>query len=255
MSTTNIPAIIAYDNDDHDDNDTVDKPVEEETITLTQAKLNEMMANHKRSLQTELQQTKESLQETEARLSTLLESKELTESTTNELEATLENVRKQLETKEETAKKEQLKLQKEWQEKFENEQQRAEQAINQYHTLLKEQALMKAAGGDEYDSQQFLDIMLGKATLVEDQVMVDLPDFDVDGNPTTSQLTPVEAISRMKELPKKYGNLFRSNLKSGVGATNATGGVNSGNKPMNIEEMTHAQFKAQYEADPSALGL
>jgi hypothetical protein len=55
--------------------------------------------------------------------------------------------------------------------------------------------------------------------------MVDFQDIDEkDGSEVRTLRTPADAVKRMQELPKVHGNLFRSNVVSGVGSGQATPG-------------------------------
>ena len=54
--------------------------------------------------------------------------------------------------------------------------------------------------------------------------------FLVQFSPFLAGLPTERAVKRMKELPDLYGNLFKSNVVSGIGASSATGGLMSGGK-------------------------
>lgn len=93
-----------------------------------------------------------------------------------------------------------------------------------------------------------------------DNQMVPMIDFsDVDektGDRITTLRTPEQAVQRMKELPELYGNLFRANVVSGIGAGAATGGVTSGEGGrVDVSKLTPDQYRRMRKENPEALGL
>ena len=59
--------------------------------------------------------------------------------------------------------------------------------------------------------------------------VVDMPDVDATTNEQViMNRSPEEAVKRMKEMPEQWGNLFRSNVVSGIGSSSATGGLMPG---------------------------
>lgn len=86
--------------------------------------------------------------------------------------------------------------------------------------------------------------------------VIDFPDIDeTSGDQITTLRTPEEAVQRMKELPQHYGNLFRSNVVSGVGSGSATGGVKSGEGRIDPTKLTPEQYRKIRKENPEALGL
>jgi hypothetical protein len=75
--------------------------------------------------------------------------------------------------------------------------------------------------------------------------MVDFPDVDEKTGKEISTLrTPAEAVKRMKELPKVYGNLFKSNVVSGVGAGQASTGANDSQDYSNMSAEEYRKNRA-----------
>lgn len=86
--------------------------------------------------------------------------------------------------------------------------------------------------------------------------VIDFPDVDeTSGEQITTLRTPDEAVQRMKELPQQFGNLFRSNVVSGVGSGSATGGVKSGEGRIDPTKLTSEQYRKIRRENPEALGL
>ena len=87
--------------------------------------------------------------------------------------------------------------------------------------------------------------------------MIDFQDYDEEtGKQITTLRTPQEAVQRMKELPVHFGNLFRANVVSGIGAGAATGGVTSGEGgKVDVTKLSSEQFRKLRKENPEALGL
>ena len=59
----------------------------------------------------------------------------------------------------------------------------------------------------------------------------------------------------MKQLPETWGNLFKSNIVSGIGGTSATGGHASGSGRVDVKKLTTEQYMELRKKNPAALGL
>ena len=79
--------------------------------------------------------------------------------------------------------------------------------------------------------------------------------------PTTNEQvimnrSPEEAVKRMKEMPEQWGNLFRSNVVSGIGSSSATGGLMPGQGgKIDVRKLTPTQYREIREKNPELLGL
>ncbi len=123
-----------------------------------------------------------------------------------------------------------------------------------------------ALGSDAFNIGQTVAMMSAQSRLVpvvdektkketgDFQIVVDLEDEDSEGKPTKSTLTPVEAVARMKELPGRYGYLFKANVVSGVGGSNSTGGM-SGKGDVDLKKLAQdpEQYRKMRKENPSAL--
>ncbi len=87
--------------------------------------------------------------------------------------------------------------------------------------------IITAAGPEVFDVEQVYELLSNKADVITDKgkhtTKIKMTFPDKDNNPVELLLTPKETIERMKTLPQKYGNLFKSNVKSGSGTE--TGGA------------------------------
>jgi hypothetical protein len=86
--------------------------------------------------------------------------------------------------------------------------------------------------------------------------MIDFPDVDEKTGENIKTLrTPQDAVKRMKELPQNYGNLFKSNVVSGVGAGTAAGTGVPASGTVDARKLTPEQYRKIREENPELLGL
>jgi hypothetical protein len=87
--------------------------------------------------------------------------------------------------------------------------------------------------------------------------VVDMPDMDATTNEQViMNRSPEEAVKRMKEMPEQWGNLFRSNVVSGIGSSSATGGLMPGQGgKIDVRKLTPQQYREIREKNPELLGL
>ena len=202
----------------------------------------------------------------EATYKDLLGNQALSEEEREKLETQYEDLKKQHRTKEEQAKHEKRQLQ----EKYENELQEFKDAAarweKQHKDFLIERSLLDAAiAHDAYQPSQIFDIVRKWTKLVpavdesgketgQLTCVVDLPDIDADtGKPIITQRTPMEAVERLQVL---QGNLFKSNVVSGIGGNSNTGGMTPGvDGRIDPKDLTTDQWMKIYKEDPTKLGL
>ncbi|MEX0827858.1 MAG: hypothetical protein WD005_02795, partial [Haliea sp.] len=198
--------------------------------TFTQDEVNKLNAADRRK-------DKEALAKLEKQLQGLQENVNLSTGEKQTLEENLEMVRGQLRTKEETAKIERKRIEEELTTKYNDLDHRYKELDGRYRGETVKRSWQDALGSDAFNLGQTVAMMSAQSRLVpvvdektkketgEFQIVVDLEDEDSEGKPTKSTLTPVEAVARMKELPGRYGYLFKANVVSGVGGSNSTGGM------------------------------
>jgi len=104
-----------------------------------------------------------------------------------------------------------------------------------YETSTIERAIIDAAViNDGFSPSQFVRHLTPDTRLVEEVdengagkgtyvPRVKLPDVDKDGKAVVLDLSPGEAVKRMKEQVDLYGNMFKSNVNGGIGGTGPTG--------------------------------
>jgi hypothetical protein len=90
------------------------------------------------------------------------------------------------------------------------------------------------------------------AKLNDDKVVIEFNDIHVEtGEPIVTQLSPLDAVKRMREIPEQYGNLFKANVVSGMGAN---GGQATSGK-IDVRKLSPEQYKKLRKENPSALGF
>lgn len=217
-----------------------------------QAQVNKILAEDKRKHQAQFQKLEKQLQDT-------LNTAKLTNDERGKLEESLEDLRKQTRTKEEQAKIEKKQLEDRLTGELTTARSEADLWRNKYTDSKITRALQDAAVvGDAYNPNTVVTVLRQMVKMVDDNPMIDFPDVSEDTKePIVKQMTPSEAIARMKQLPDAYGNLFKSGVVGGVGAASATGGLTPGQSgrvdPKKITSME--QFLEIRKKNPGALGL
>jgi len=183
--------------------------------------LNKILADDKRKHQEKYQTLESSYQE-------LLQNQNLTKEDRDKLKARLEDVQKSMRTKEQQAEYER----KQAEERYENELKTTTEKASYWENLFKQETVARslqdaASSADAFNPNQIVGLLKPMTQLKEVDgklvPMVDFPDIDEKTGEEISTLrTPADAVKRMRDLPKMYGNLFKSNVVSGVGAGNAS---------------------------------
>lgn len=214
----------------------------QEGKTFTQEELNKILADDKRKHQEKYKQLEDSYKE-------LLQNQNLTQDERDKMKSRLDDLQKSYRTKEQQIEYEKKKAQEEWEEKLKEENERADKWENMFKKETMDRSLQDAAmGTDAFNPNQIVSLLRPYTQLKDDEesgslkAMVDFPDIDEKtGEPVNTLRTPQDAVKRMRELPKMYGNLFKSNVVSGVGAGNAsgTGDLDS----MDYSKLTPEQYR------------
>ena len=87
------------------------------------------------------------------------------------------------------------------------------------------------------------------------EVVVDLPDTDENGNPTTRALSPHETLKTMQDRSNAYGNLFKSGVVSGIGAGSGAGTAMTPGGRIDVRNLTQDQYMEIRAKNPELLGL
>lgn len=216
-----------------------------------QDRVNKILAEDKRKHQAQFQKLEKQLQET-------LNTAKLTNEERGKLEESLEDLRKQSRTKEENAKIEKKQLEDRFTNELSQAKAEADKWRNQYTDSTINRSLQDAAvGGDAFNPNTVISVLRPFVKMVDDNPMIDFPDVSAEtGDPIVKQMTPEEAIKRMKQLPETYGNLFKSGVVGGLGAASATGGLTPGsNGKVDPRKLTMDQYLELRKKNPAALGL
>jgi hypothetical protein len=185
--------------------------------TFSQADLNKILADDKRKHQ-------ERYAQLETEHHTLLQSQTLTEEERNKLNDRLADLQGAQRTKEQQIEFDRKKTE----EKHNTSLKEAQDRGDHWEELYKKETVVRAildaaSSGDAYNPAQVVDFLEPKTELkdIEGRLtpMVDFPDIDEKtGKPVQTLCSPADAVKRMRQLTKKHGNLFKSNVVSGVGA-------------------------------------
>ena len=151
------------------------------------------------------------------------------------LESRIEELKTQHMTKEELAARDRKKLEEELSGARDSAINEAKSWRTRYESSTVQRALVdEAVKGDAFSPHQIMELLSPRSKVVEaldDKgkpvgnfiVQIAFDDVDKDKKPVTMQLTPAEAVKRMKELPERFGNLFKSGVRGGLGSGNASG--------------------------------
>lgn len=224
---------------------------------FTQEQVNEIVVKRNKKV-------REQLQNTERRYEQLLQSQQLTAQEKNELRGELETIQAQLRSREEQARYEAKKQQEKFQTTLEQTTGERDRFKSLFETQTRDNAIMQAAvTHDAYNPEQFISV-LGPRTKIVEEVneqgektgrlvpRVEVRVVGEDGT-TNVELRPVEdAVAQMKDEPEKYGNLFRSNVASGIGEgsnSSAAGGR------VDPSKMSAEEYYANREAIKKQYGI
>ena len=196
--------------------------------TFTQDELNKIVGKEKMAV-------KEKYAEMETAYQDLLKQQNLTKEQRDKLEANLDRVRSEMMTKEQRLEEEKKKAQKKHQEELSVAQQEADKYKSLFENSTIERAIQDAsAKHDAYSPTQFIAHLAPKSKMVEEvdaegnltgQLVprVVWSAVDEEGKTHQSEITPEEAVQKMKENVVDFGNLFKTNVAAGIGQGTAPG--------------------------------
>ena len=199
-------------------------------ITMTQDELNKMMADNRRKL------TKQN-EDLVTQLKKLRDETRMTQENRDDLEKRIEQLQEQYMSKEELAKREAEKQSKKHQSEVETLTGDRNRWQGMYADATIKRSLTDAAvSGEAVRPDQIVAILGGSTHLSEVldstgqptgqfRPVVKFTDINDSGENVTLELSPEDAIKRMKELPESYGNLFKGSATGGVGGSSGAGGV------------------------------
>lgn len=201
-------------------------------VDLTQKQLNDLIAAERRK---EADRNKATV----AELEKLKQTNGLSQQQVEDLQKQIGELEKTYMSQAELAKRDAEKQQKEYSSKLEAETKRATENESRFKNLLIKNAITSAsATNDAYNPEQMLTQLSGLAKVVpvimdgketgDFEVKIAFPDKTKEGQPVVLELTADETLKRMKEIPEKYGNLFKSGVSGGVGGNNNGPSGNNG---------------------------
>jgi len=229
--------------------------------TFTQEDLNRVLAEDRRKHQARYKTL-------EASYEKILQEGNLHKTQREKMVEELEDLQKAFRTKEQQAEYERKQQAK----KYQDELTQATESASRWEKMYKSSVIEKsiqdaAASAGAFNTSQIISLVKPMTKMVEDtdaegrptgtmSPKVDFPDVDEKtGEQIVTLRTPQEAVKRMKELTDMYGNLFRSNVVSGIGTGSATGGVKPGKSNIDMTKLTPEQYRRVRKENPEALGL
>jgi hypothetical protein len=196
--------------------------------TFSQDDVNRFLAEDRRK-------HKASTEKLISELETIKKSKNLSEQERNNLTQRIDELQNQLLTKDQLLEKERTKLQNEHRTQLQRESEEKETWRNRYTQSTIERSIVDAAiEADSFSPEQIVALLKSNTKLVEETdnegnglgiyvPRVKFNDTDKEGKPVVLDLSVREAVKRMKDLPEKYGNLFKANVTGGLGGNGSVG--------------------------------
>lgn len=218
---------------------------------FTQAELNAILAEDKRKHHAQYKELESNYKE-------LLQNQNLTKEERDKLKAKLDDVQNAQLTVEQRAERERKELEKKHQLELKEAREEREKWEKLYKKSTVDRALQDAAmSADAFEPSQLVSLLRPMTRLTEEDgnlvPVIDFPDVsEKDGSPINTLHTPQSAVKRMRELPKQWGNLFKSNVVSGVGAGNAN---NAGSTDFDYANMTPEQYRKHREDIKKNVGV
>jgi len=169
----------------------------------------------------------------------LLKQQNLTNEQRGDLETQLEAVRNEMLTKEQRLESEKKKAQVQYEADLNKANENAEKYKSLYESSTIERAVTDAASKhDAYNPNHFIAHLAPQSKMIEEVdaegnvtgklvPRVEWTSVDENGQKHVSNLTPEEAVEKMKDNVVEFGNLFKTNVAAGIGAGTAPGQVSS----------------------------
>jgi hypothetical protein len=184
---------------------------------FSQADLNTILAEDKRKHQERYAQLEGEHRE-------LLQNQSLTEDERNKLNGRIADLQAAQRTKEQQIEFDRKRTEEAHVTSLKEAQDRGDHWEERYKKETVARSLQDAASlGDAFNPAQIVGLLKPMTELKDIEgtltPMVEFPDIDEKtGQPVKTICSPADAVKRMRQLPKTWGNLFKSNIVSGVGA-------------------------------------
>jgi len=206
--------------------------------TFTQDEVNTIMAQNKKTLQTQVQTMTQELEQ-------LKTSKSLTEKEREDLQKRIDSLNSDWTTKEQQQQTALEKKTKEFNDNLKKEAEEKQAWRGRYaDEATRNQILIASAKHKAVNANQIQSILMPKTQLAEVldadgkptgvwAPRTSVEGKDKDGKPVTLTLSVEEAVKHLKDLPDEYGNLFEGGVVPGFGGSgnNRSGGSGSQNPP------------------------
>lgn len=205
--------------------------------TFTQKEVNAMMADNKKALRLQNENLVKELEQVK-------KSGNMSTEQIDALNLQIESLKNQHLTEQEQAQRKTENMERDHKQALEMAQTLASTWETNYKTEKIERDLMDAAVlGKAFNARQVVGL-LNNATEVVEEVntegvktgkyvtVVTVDGKDKEGKPVTLKVSPEDAVKRMREQPELYGNLFKSDTKSGTGLLN----VNDPTKSVSVQQ-------------------
>lgn len=192
--------------------------------TFSQGDMNKILAEDKRKHQERYAQLEGEHRE-------LLQNQSLTEEERKKLNGRIADLQAAQRTKEQQIEFDRKKSEEEYSTSLKTANDRGDHWESLYKQETVARAILDAAAlGDAWNPSQVVDFLMPKTELkdVDGKLtpMVDFPDKDEKtGAPVQTLCSPADAVKRMRQLSAVHGNLFKSNIVSGVGAGQGDAGT------------------------------
>lgn len=218
--------------------------------TFTQAQLDTI-------LQERLGKQKTEVANMQNLLDDFKKNKSITEEQQTKLQDQIQHLQRSILSKEELSAKEKKELETSLTTKLAEVESDAKKWKGIYEDTSIERSIFDSAREDAFDPQQIITILKPHSKLVEDTVdgkptgrhktVISFLGQDKDGKPVSLELNPMETVAEMKKMTSKYGNLFKSGLKSGLGGTNDGGTGPAGLTEESVSGMDFETYKKNRE--------
>lgn len=172
-----------------------------------------------------------------------------------ELETQIENLKKQYMTKEQLEAEKYERTMNEFKSNLETASKERDTWQSRFSETVVERDILAAAGPDAFNPELIVNILKPQTKLVEvtDDEGKPTGKFEPrvkmtkvkDGKPLVVEVVPSEAVKLMKEMPEKFGSLFKSTQAGGIG-----GGNRSGNKDVDMAELAKSnpeEYRRRYQ--------
>jgi len=196
--------------------------------TFTQEEVNKFVAERNKAVNAQLKVAEENYE-------SQLKQSSLTKEQRDKVSADLEAVRNEMMTKEQRAEAEKKKIEANYKTELEAAGKEASKYKSLYETSTINREIQDAAiKNDGFSATQFIAHLAPQSKMVEEVdaegkttgklvARVEWTSVDEEGQKHVSQLTPEEAVIKMKENVVDFGNMFKPNVAAGIGAGTAPG--------------------------------